>query len=92
MDRWHGKRALQPDEQERKEEMHTRYTSSRAEQDASAMVSAFAHVISSSSTDDGGGAVIEADHPVVNLPGSRIIDKEEVGQPAEEQGSKPSLF
>lgn len=80
MDRRHGKRPLPPDEPEEKEgDQHvwSQYTSVRADQDASAMVSALSRVISSSSS------VIDASagEPTVNQQGIKL----EGADPGEKQ-------
>ncbi|ONK78276.1 uncharacterized protein A4U43_C02F16580 [Asparagus officinalis] len=77
-----SKRPLPCDEQEEREEnmsSFSRYSSSRAEQDASAMVSAFAHVISASSGE------VEAENTAASLPEAH---KEAAVKPdLEEQGA-----
>lgn len=104
MERRHGKRPLViSDEQEEKEEEEqqklSRFSSARADQDASAMVSALAHVISSSQTAGGirsgeeGSSVGEEVQattlplPPSSLPVGTIVSHHmEPTQPLEDQG------
>ncbi|KAG1331609.1 putative ethylene-responsive transcription factor ERF113-like [Cocos nucifera] len=72
--------------------MFSRYTAARADQDASAMVSALAHVISSSSSGVGVGVgrsesmVIQSEmNPAMAVPESGSMERE-LSQPTEEQG------
>lgn len=94
MDRRHGKRPLPPDEQEEKEgeRAFSQYSAERADQDTSAMVSALAHVISSSSpgvgVGVGGGEPVEIRpelSPAMAGTGSGGMERE-LNQPSQEQG------
>ena len=100
MERRHGKRPLvSSDEQEEKEEEEqqklSRFSSARADQDVSAMVSALAHVISSSQTGgrsgEEGSSVGEEVQPTLPLPPSSLSttasDHMEPTQPVEDQGT-----
>ncbi|RZR92062.1 hypothetical protein BHM03_00020299, partial [Ensete ventricosum] len=84
VDRRHGKRPLPPDEPEKEGDQHgwSQYTSVRADQDASAMVSALSRVISSSSS------VIDASagEPTVNQQGIKL----EGADPGEKQATQIS--
>lgn len=100
VDRRHGKRPLPPNEPEEKEEerVFSRYTAARADQDASAVVSALAHVISSSSSGVGVGVgrskpvLIHPElNPAIAGPASGSMERE-LSQPSEEQGMGTTFF
>ncbi|RZR75268.1 hypothetical protein BHM03_00053231, partial [Ensete ventricosum] len=92
VDRRHGKRPLPPDEAPEEKEGSERllsqyYTPARADQDASAMVSALSHVISSRSppVGAGGGEPVMVQHDG-KLGGSGSGSAEIRSQPSGEQG------